>query len=238
MALDWCDPFVCIDSTDNLRSATSDQDSNEGIVPIQPAFAVSSSEEIDAVFAKSPTQSEIQRFKCVSFDLQPSVLEILSRHDLSVDELNAAWYRRFEMNAMVAAAMEPDEVESEACSLRGLEKFTNAGSTRLEIHRVQVVAAVLREQQRQSQLSGNQAVWRDDLLLAEASKSLSHECQELAYIQGYNDEVDAYAGTSAIQTDKIELPKPGLFTGLAKQMRVIADLAFLENQSKSKRSPT
>ncbi|CAB9527982.1 expressed unknown protein [Seminavis robusta] len=183
-------------------------------------------------------KSSIHRFKCVCFDNQPSYFEIISCYDLSDTEKEAAWFQQAELRSIQAAAMDPESQQlsegEDPGSLRGLERYSTAGSTRLEIHRIQVVAAVLREQQRQ-RTSFRLGFRKADELLAEASAKLSQECQDLAYMQGYNDEVEAYAGSCAVQTDVVDIPKPSFFGGLRKQVRALSDLAFLESQSRGKR---
>ena len=139
---------------------------------------------------------------------------------------------------MIAVVMDPaNEGHREGGGNRGLEKYTVAGSTRLEVHRVQVVAAVLREQRRQKELvltiknTNIRGTMNEDLIAAAASH-LTQECQELANIQGYNDELEAYAGAPSISTDTVAMPKPGLFLGLSRQVRALKDLAFLEKEAK------
>jgi len=190
-----------------------------------------------------------EKIHCVSFDLQPDVYEIPPRSEFSAEEMDQSFYCRLELEAMAAAAMDPaNEKLSEGGGNRGLERYTISGSTRLEIHRVQVVAAVLREQQRLKDaiLGKNMGCCSDiphdttpmqskEEQIAIAAATISQECQELAYMQGYNDEVEAYAGTPSISTDVIELPKPGFFTGLSKQLVAAKDLAFLARQSKQAR---
>lgn len=133
---------------------------------------------------------------------------------------------------MTAAAMDPFNERNLDINggSRGLEKYTTAGSTRLEVHRVQVVAAVLREQKRQANWTR-----KNPLIIAKAASRISNECQELACIQGFNDEMEAYAGNGThAHNDVVSLPKPGLFSGFAKQVRAISDLAFLERQQTSR----
>ena len=180
---------------------------------------------------KNDNSGKTMRLHCVSLDLQPKIYPIESRRDFSAEEIDQTWYCHLELEAMVAAAMDPANERNlhHAGGSRGLEKYTAAGSTRLEIHRVQVVAAVLREQQRQK----DAVVWkvgrdRGADLIAQASIQLSRECQELAYIQGYNDEVEAWAGTDAVKTDVVSIPKPSLF----KQFRAMSDMIFLERNAK------
>jgi len=170
----------------------------------------------------------ITKVKCVMFDLQPTIHDIPPRSELSADEIDNTWYSRLELEIMVAAALDPaDERNQEhhaSGGSRGLERYRAAQSSRLEIHRVQVVAAVLREQSRQRRkyLLG-QIGSHGEERIAKASQKLSRECQDLAYRQGYNDEVEAYAGTQAIHTDVVTLNKPTLL----KQMQAIKSKVFL-----------
>lgn len=177
--------------------------------------------------------------KCVSFDLQPNIQYISPRSEYSAKEVDDSWYCRLELEAMVATTMDPaNEGHREGGANRGLEKYTVAGSTRLEVHRVQVVAAVLREQRRQRGMAPaprtptNSNNTRNEELLAAAASRVTQECQELANIQGYNDEVEAYAGAPSISTDIVSMPKPGLFSGLSRQVMALKDLTFLEKESK------
>ena len=170
------------------------------------------------------------RLHCVSFDLQPNIHEIPPRSELSAEEVDLSWYCRLQLEAMTAAAMDPANERNvvDGGGSRGLEKYTMAGSTRLEVHRVQVVAAVLREQRRQKELHHKNGAEQ----IAAAASVISQECQELAYMQGYNDEVEAYAGEPSIITDVVALPKPSFFSGFTKQVLAIKDMAFLERESR------
>ena len=182
--------------------------------------------------------------KCVSFDLQPNIKYVSPRSEYSAKEVDDSWYCRLELEAMVASVMDPaNEGHREGGGNRGLEKYTVAGSTRLEVHRIQVVAAVLREQRRQKNaapatrtLNNSNTTSSEDLLAAAASQ-VTQECQELANIQGYNDEVEAYAGAPSISTDVVSMPKPGIFSGLSRQVMALKDLAFLEKESKQSKEP-
>ena len=178
------------------------------------------------------------KVKCVSFDLQPKIRNIPPRSEYSAEEVVSSWYCQLEIESMIAAVMNPaNEGHVEGGRNRGLEKYTVAGSTRLEVHRVQVVAAVLREQRRQKELvltiknTNFRGTMNEDLIAAAASQ-VTQECQELANIQGYNDELEAYAGAPSISTDTVAMPKPGLFLGISRQIRALKDLAFLEKEAK------
>lgn len=178
------------------------------------------------------------QIRCVLFANEPNIREIPSRSEFSAEEVDNSWYCRLEMEAMTAMALDPaNERNMEGGGSRGLEQYTTAGSTRLEVHRVQVVAAVLREQRRQKKdnNNNNNKSNNGEDKIATAASIISQECQDLAYMQGYNDEIEAYAGASSIATDVVVLPKPGFFSGFTKQVIAIKDMAFLEHEAKQKK---
>ena len=188
------------------------------------------------------------KVKCILLDLQPQICDTISRADLTAQEVDRSWYCYLELERMAAAALDPysERNTSHAGGCRGLERYTAAGSSRLEIHRVQVVAAVLREQDKQRQKTTDQDTsWFGRMVgntsndttkidrperIAQAALALSQECQELAYRQGFNDEVEAHAGTNAVQRDVVVLNEPSLW----KQMQALSDMMFLESVRKPK----
>jgi hypothetical protein len=201
--------------------------------------------------------SPVTKVKCILFNLEPILHYIPPRSELTAEEVDNAWFCRLELEAMTAAALDPanERNHNHSGGRRGLERYTTAGSTRLEIHRVQVVAAVLREQERQRKLQPRTPKHRlsswfsshqttptttptntpftplDDQRIAHVAQQLSHECQELAIRQGFNDEIEAHG---AIHTDEVDLKSPTIL----QQMQALHDMRFLEQlqqQAKQKR---
>jgi len=161
---------------------------------------------------------------CVSFDLVHDIYEIPSRREFTAEEIDATWYGRREKEVMreaaygIAESLDYDYFEGETSTrFRGLETYTHEGSEQRRWHKLQNLVAVLREQRRQ-RVCG-EVVTNGPELLQAVCHTVSHKCQQLAYIQGQRDERDARDESGEQKADE----SPSMLLQLTKLLRNLSN---------------
>ncbi|CAB9529257.1 expressed unknown protein [Seminavis robusta] len=129
----------------------------------------------------------------VSFHEEPQIQMIPTIDEYTRDELESMFYIRDDYEdilegAEIAASgwMSKDDTH------RGLERFTMEGRRHSKDRKRAVISAVLEEQWRHHSEEGEKQK-RDppNLVLAQVSRRLSVDCQNLAYERAYQDELES-----------------------------------------------
>lgn len=136
----------------------------------------------------------------ISFNDTPYVVEIPTINEYTNDKLDGIWYSHEDQAEILEDALDAVNgyFHNDKHDPQGLENFLTEGSTRLQEWRQRIAKVVLQEQQWLRDAASDGVVD----LLAEASCSVSAECQDQAYLRGYNNELASLPRVVNKQADR------------------------------------
>jgi hypothetical protein len=141
----------------------------------------------------STTTAKCSRRRGVTFADSVKVLDVLHRHDYTVEEISQTWYNPYELRSQKDnARLEGKLIEQGSLfechdvTIRGLESKTTEGKRRKRQNRMYAYSAVFLEVETQQDLG-----ILDEDAIADAYYNYSEQCQFQAQMIAFRDAEDA-----------------------------------------------